>query len=363
MKKKKLLICILLFTFFSMLFVFQSSAESTEEKTAMDELYEIIPEEVLDKYSTEELMSAIGIEALFSEIFSAVSGSFGKISSFFATLLFVAILISLSEASLVSDSIKTTAGVVTVSSLSVFYLLYPVIMSVKEALYSASAFFSGLIPIISAVSAASGSISTAGAEALNMNVTFGIISTVCELLLLPMSFLMMALALAEGFSLGALSSLAKGVRSIFTWILGIASAFIVGSVAMQGIAATAVDAAKFRAARQAANGLIPIVGSTVSSALSAVVGGLIYAKSIVGVTAVSCLVVLAISPLVTLLLYRLSFSLSITLMDFLGAGGGVRSFSAFRSALDTLIAVYTLSMLVYTLEIIVFMKCGVSAIG
>jgi stage III sporulation protein AE len=127
--------------------------------------------------------------------------------------------------------------------------------------------------------------------------------------------------------------------------------------------ASASDTAYLRAAKYAASGMIPIVGGTVSSALATLAGGLSYVKSAVGVSAALVIVLTAISPMVALLLYRLAFSFCLSILEFMGSSGGVRVFSAFRTAFDTLISVYAVSAVVYITEIVIFLKCGVEVFG
>ena len=150
------------------------------------------------------------------------------------------------------------------------------------------------------------------------------------------------------------------MKSFFSWGIGILCAVSTAALAIQSVVASAKDSASLRAARYAASGLIPIVGSTVASALSTLAGGLAYAKSTVGATSIAVILTLALVPLASLLMYRLALSLVITFLNFADCSGGVRCFSAFRSALDSLTAIYSLSMIVCILEIVIFMKSGVS---
>ena len=108
--------------------------------------------------------------------------------------------------------------------------------------------------------------------------------------------------------------------------------------------------------------MIPVVGSTVSSALAALAGSISYVKTTVGVSAVLVIITLAVSPLINILFHRLSFSLTISFLELMNASGGVRVFSAFRSAIDALLSVYVVSVIIYISEIVVFMKCGVSVV-
>ena len=62
--------------------------------------------------------------------------------------------------------------------------------------------------------------------------------------------------------------------------------------------------------------------------------------------AVVIVVGLISAPLITLLLYRTALSIAASFMELVGSVGGVRLFSAFRSAEDTLIATYAMLSIV-----------------
>ena len=123
--------------------------------------------------------------------------------------------------------------------------------------------------------------------------------------------------------------------------------------------ASSADSAAMRAAKYTA-GLIPVVGGTVSGALSTLAAGLSYAKGIIGIGAIAVILGMALSPLILLLLYRLALSISLTLSELLGAAVMAKALSAFRFSLDSLIAVYALSAVIYIFEILLFVKIGVA---
>jgi stage III sporulation protein AE len=144
------------------------------------------------------------------------------------------------------------------------------------------------------------------------------------------------------------------------WCIGIVSTSLAAIVSIQSVVASAHDSALLRAARYAASGAIPIVGTTVASALGTLGGGLAFVKSSIGAASIAVVLLIALSPLLTLLLYRLSFSFCSLLLEFCATPEGVRCFSAFKSALDVLIAVYSASVLVCVVQLVVFLKGGVA---
>ena len=83
-------------------------------------------------------------------------------------------------------------------------------------------------------------------------------------------------------------------------------------------------------------------------------------RDIILIGSVLVIVTIALAPLAVLLLYRLALSLSIGLLEFVGASVK-EPFSAFRYSLDTLIATYCISVIIYVFEIILFLKGGVQA--
>lgn len=362
---KKVLLCALfVIAAVGLTSVSVSAAESDENKF-WEEYLEAVPEGSVGA-DTEDVISGVGIDSLLSELIHAVGVGAGSAASFLVMLLGVAVLIALSD-TLGQDSgtlsSHASVGITVIAAVLIFGRLGEVIFSVSESLRELSVFFSAIIPVLSGILLAGGNVNSSAYQAFNMNVTLSAVSYISNTLLIPLVFAMFALALMASLEGGRISSVSKSLKGAFMWVMGIGTTVVIGAVTMQSIIAGAKDSAYLRAAKYAASGMIPVVGNVVSSALSTMAGGMIYVKSAVGVSAVMVIVGLALAPLITLLLYRFSLSLSISFLDFMGSSGGVRSFSAFRSALDCLISVYALSCVIYISEIVVFIKSGVNAFG
>lgn len=361
---KKKLVAISLFLLLFSLFAVGASAK---EEEILTDFYSVIPSEYAELKEQDRLISNIGFEAIVADILAAFSDTRGSTVSFFMLLFGFSVLIAVaSEVNDLGISSKNSVGpvaeaaVCTLSSAVIFSSLYGVTETVRGSLESICDFFGSLLPIVTAVCAASGEISSAAVQATNMNITLAIIGRVCVKGLLPLSFSLFSLALVSSLGGGGIASVAKGIKNIFMWGVGIVCTVASAAVAMQSVVASAADSASLRAARYAASGMIPIVGSTVASALGTLSGGLAFIKSTVGATSIAVILSLALAPLVSLLLYRLAFSICIIFLEFLDSSGGVRCFSAFRSALDAIISVYALSVLLCTVELVVFIKSGVS---
>ena len=325
-----------------------------------------VPEGVDTPKNEDELLSGVGFDSLIAELMGALRFGTGAAVSLFVMLFGLAVIIAVSESSppFENPSLNrhVAAGITTISAILIFGKIGPICFSVREGIEELSAFFSALIPVLTGIMTAGGNISSAAAQSLNMNVTLAVISYICTELLLPLSFALFSLAMASSLDSGAVGAVAKSVKNFFMWVLGIGSTVVIAAITMQSVVAGAKDSAYLRAARYAASGMIPVVGSTVSSALAALAGSISYVKTTVGVSAVLVIITLAVSPLINILFHRLSFSLTISFLELMNASGSVRVFSAFRSAIDALLSVYVVSVIIYISEIVVFMKCGVSVV-
>lgn len=339
---------------------------SEGEQKYWKDFAEAVPEGKDYPQDEDELLSGVGFDSLVGEIMNALRLGTGSAVSLFALLFGIAVIIAASESALPLENISlnrhVTAGVTVIASVLIFGKIGRICFSVREGIEELSAFFSALIPILTGIMTAGGNISSAASQSLNMNITLAAVSYISRELLMPLVFALFSLAMAASMDTGTVGAVAKSVKNLFMWILGICSTVVIAAITMQSVVAGAKDSAYLRAARYAASGMIPVVGSTVSSALAALSGGLSYIKTTVGMSAVLVIIILAVSPLINLLLHRIAFSISISFLELANSSGGVRVFGAFRSALDALLSVYVVTVIVYITEIVVFMKCGVSVV-
>lgn len=320
----------------------------------------LLPSDMSDIVTdTEALTRSVSIEALISEITALISGEGSRIVTFLLALISMGIIGSLAAALGLKLSSATERAVGVIASLLVFSYVGGLFRSMADTMSDICAFFSGAIPIYTAISVSSGAVSTAGAQALGMNFTASLLGGVGISVMTAVVGTGLAMALVSFFGDERTDALSRSVQSFFKWLCGIATALIMATLSLQTVVCSASDSAVLRAARYAASGMIPIVGGAVSGALSTLAAGLAYAKGIVGVGSVAVIVTLALAPLVLLLLYRLALSLAISFVGFVGSPCIRRIYAAYKTALDSLCAVYALCACLCIFEIILFMKSGV----
>lgn len=352
-----------------------AAAEKREEGGAqvgkdafLEELRTLLPEGFSpDVTDADALGEAVGVRALFSFLLGEVRGSGDEVLSFFFLLMSASLFFSLAGA------LRAGAGgtlgeicetaLAAVLSLALFERMHALLEETAEGLSGAGRFFGGILPLLTGITAAGGGGTTAASQAMTMEMTLSVLTALTDGVLLPLAMTLFALGLLGaigGEGGGALVGMTGSVRRLFLWLVGVVTAVLAAALAMQSVISSAADSAAMRAARFAAADLLPLVGGAVSGALSAAASGLLYVKSIVGVSSVAALLFLSLPVLVRLLLYRAAFGVAIGFLSCTGAKAGERTLSAFRAALDTLIALSALSLLLYIFGIVCFMKCGVA---
>ena len=353
---------ILLLTIVVILPIFSLSvAAEGEVDEYLSEFEGILPEDFSGiSEDPDELIDRVGIEGLFGEIFDILSERRGEVASFFLTLVGIVALTSLLSLLPVRSSGGAEVAVSLICSVLIFRVIGSLFSSIADSLSRLCDFFGSLIPITVAITALGGGNSAAGVQASGMYTTLSLVGAVGEKIFGSIAALGLAISLLSAFGNEGILAVGRGIKGVFMWLIGIFSAAMTGAFSLQTLISSAADSATIRAARYAASGMIPVVGSTVSSALSTLASGLSYAKGIVGGGAIAVVVFTSLSPLILLLLYRLALSLGMILADFTGASASARIFTSFRFSLDMLISIYALSALIIIFEILLFVKVGVA---
>lgn len=347
-----------LITFALLLPMFSLSVSADEVGGGyVNEFFEALPDGIKEKIGGEEnILNSVGIEALLGEIISQISGQGSQISAFFACLTAIFILSAASSFSHSATGDMASRVINIVGAVLIYGRISALFTSVSQSIEEICTFFASLIPITSAVSAMSGASLTANTQASGMYLILTLFSGGGGRLLSLLSAFSLALALSGSLGGETATRILRGFKSLFGWTVGILTALISGVIALQTVISSASDSAVLRTARYMTTSLVPVVGSTVSSALSTLSGGLSYARSVIGGGAIGAILLLALSPLVMLLLYRLALSLCLSLSEMLGVQSG--TFSSFRFSLDAITSLYALMSISFILQLILFIKVG-----
>ena len=324
---------------------------------AIDDFYDAVPEGAPDINGVTDVSESLGVKHILAEVIAAIRDGSDELVALTLTLLGIALICTLASLSDGELSPYATGAVCAVSAALLFERLIFLAKGTVSALSEINSFFGAVIPISLAVNSLGASPTTASTQAVGMGLTLSAYSFITERMLGGVTgaiFISSALSSLDP----AFSRIARSVKTLFTWMLGIVTLLLGATFALQSTISASADSIAMRGAKYAVSSAIPIVGGAVSGALGLVSGGIAYARGIVGGGAIAVLLSLVISPLVTLLAYRFCLKLGVTFCSFCSIDSCERIFSAFSGAIDALIAVYALSAAIYLTELAAFLKGG-----
>lgn len=342
-----------------------SSAEEGAEKIVngktedvLDDFWAAVPDGVGGLGSMEEVTEKLGLKHILLQTLGTLNESYDELAAFLLSLLGISLISAL--ASLLEKELSpyVSRAVASVSAAFLFNRLMFLVGGVKDTLSEINEFFAAVIPISLAVNSLGASPTAATTQAMGMGVTLGAYSFVAEKLLGGIAaavFLTSALSTLDVTFL----RLSKGVKSVFITLLGIVTVMLGATFSLQSTLSVSADSVAIRGARYAVSNAIPIVGGTVSGALGLVAGGIQYARGVVGAGAIAVVLSLILAPLVTLISYRLCLKLGVELCSCCSLDVCANLLTSFFGALDVLIATYSLTAVIYIVELLSFLKGGV----
>ncbi len=337
-----------------------SSAFFTTGEDELDKIYDdfisSMPEDI--PKTREEIKGFLGIKEVFGRIFTSLGAS--ENTKGIALMIAIAMLLALVEL-FVSESELCDASrsaILVILSVPVLNIMLQLVKDTYSALVLGSEIFSGIIPAVSGLLAVGSGGSSAALSGAGMNASLGFVNGALANNLLPLSAMIFSASAVSSFDTdGITEGVAKGIRGIFNFLIGLSSVVITAVVGMQTAVSVSVDNLALKSARYAVSGMIPVVGGAVSGALSTLIAGVKLLSSSVGAVSLAALLSALGLPLLRLLFYRFALFLCITVSSFSGGSLGARLFTSVRGALDTVIAVLASSALVYVLEAVILTSC------
>ena len=362
----KIVFCIAVIGFLVSLCSVRCSAEENVETLVNSEIegvigdfYDAVPDTKTSVDDVNDIVESLGVKRILAVVIGAFKDSSVELTSLSLTLVGIAMLTtlaSLGENELSSAACRTI-GVVGAALL--FERLYFLVDGAIASLRELNEFFGAVIPLCLTVNSLGASLSTASVQATGMGLTLGLYSYISEKLLGSVACAVFVTSALSGIDT-RLARISKSVRMLFLTLLGILTTLIGATFALQSTISASADSLAMRSAKYAISSTIPIVGSAVSGALGLVSGGVTYARDIIGGGAIAVVLSVVLSPLVTLFAYRLCLRLGSAVSSLCSLGGCEGVIDSFCGALDTVIAVYALTSVIYIAELVAFLKGGVS---
>ena len=334
-----------------------------------DEVLKNIPREVA-QYLPEgdtagEVVGNITAGAIFSATLEILRDVFPSAAKSFAAVLGLIILSSV--AGVIRDGTERgelrdilsyiCAACVCGASYSMICGIFDEIRSVISVL---GTFLRVLIPSVGALSAAGGGIMFSSVYSGILYGAITLLESICESAVIPI------LKICICVSLGATaignenlacvsSSLKKTVATGLSFIMLIFS-FVLG---FRGIVAKSTDSVTLKSVKFAAARIIPVVGGAIGDAASSVFGSIAAIKGAVGGLGAVAMILIMLSPLGKLFIYKTLFDFTSAVAGVLGLSGEGKFISEMSSVCGFLMATLACVSVFFTVAVGIFASVGV----
>lgn len=319
--KKYLLLFIFFCSFFLVGFSFENELVENQinfwepEKIGNDlseETAEILRSLGIDELNLENIseLSFYDFTKLFIEsITDKIKEPFKAIFYIISAALVCSLINNFCEGFLKSEK---TVGLVAVlaSSGIVFIPIKELLYDTAKVIGECSDFMLGFIPVYSSVISASGYISSAIGYRTLMLGAVTVISRIVSEIVVPMIGIYFAMCIAGSVSDIKIGEISKYFKNFAVWILGVSMTVFSGILGLGNLISTSTDNAFNKTAKFLIGSAVPVVGSTVSDAMTTVKGCLSVTGNVFGIYGIIVTAAIFIPPIISILIWNICLSAS-----------------------------------------------------
>lgn len=369
MKKKWLcILCVLLMAWLlaPAAAAYTDSSEEYAQET-QEHALDIAPESVRDYFSGDTGDFSVGglLELLkheFSDAGALLTAPFKIFAAMTAIMLLYAVAVNMAPARLGGASVAVRAA----ASLSVAAAVSSGVVTLVESAFAAisagSAFLLGFVPVYTGVVVASGGVSTASLYGVAIIALSNVISGAIAVFLRPLTGIMLCLSIVAGLFDSGYLSLVAAVKRAVVWVLGVSMTLFTGLVKLQSIIAVRGDSLALRSTRFLVSSTVPIIGASISEALSTVSGSLGVIKNTVGIVGIASVCVIFLPCIINCVLCSAALFLSSVVGEMVGARELASTVQAIRSCVEVLTALLTFFFVAVVICTAIVMSAGGTAI-
>lgn len=185
-------------------------------------------------------------------------------------------------------------------------LLYDTVRVIEEC----SDFMLGFIPVYSSVISATGYISSAMGYRTLMLGAVTIISRIISEIIVPIIGIYLAMCIAGAVSDIKIDEISRYFKNFAVWVLGISMTVFSGILGLGNLISTSTDNAFNKTAKFLIGSAVPVVGNTVSDAITTVKGCLSVTGNVFGIYGIIVTAAIFIPPIISVLIWNICLSAS-----------------------------------------------------
>jgi stage III sporulation protein AE len=217
------------------------------------------------------------------------------------------------------------------------------------------------LPLMGSMYAMGGNVGAAVSNQSTLVMSLSLVEWLGGKSIVPLVSLCLAFSLLGVFESsvsGRMQVLTGKLKQWYTTALSLVMLLLSGALAAQTTLASRADSLGFRTVRFAVSSNIPVVGVGVAEMLRTAATGISWLRGVVGVGGIVLLLWLLLPRIVSLLLYRLVYSVAADLALWMGCEEEGRMFSEIGSLQGYLLAVISVSVMTFFFALIILLRCG-----
>ncbi|WP_260505916.1 stage III sporulation protein AE [Halalkalibacter sp. APA_J-10(15)] len=228
-----------------------------------------------------------------------------------------------------------------------------------DAVNSMIHFMIALLPLMLAMMAAIGNITTAALFHPLIIFLVNMSGFFIQKIVLPLLFLSAVLSIVSTLTDHyKVSKLATFLRNIAVGSLGIFLTIFLGVISVQGAATAVSDGVTVRTAKFLAGNLVPVVGRMFTDAADTVMSASLLLKNTIGLAGLGILLMLCAFPAMKVLSLAIIFNLSAAVLQPLGGGPIIECLSIIGKAVMFVFAALAVVCLMFFLAITIMIAAG-----
>ena len=274
-------------------------------------------------------------------------------------VLLIGALINMIKRSIMNTSLASALDMLTSIILvaALYRMASPMIEQSVRLLKQIVLFVNSTSPVIVAMYAMGGNITSAAVQNFGLVVFLSILENLCIIALETTLSICMALTLSSAF-LGSnnLLPISIAIRRCFTMFIGLATLVFTTVISAQTILTSKADSLSAKTAKMLALEIIPLVGGTVGESLRTAGASIEYLRSNIGVAFIIILALMIIPTLISVAMYRLVFSVSGSIASILACGNEEKLLGEISGIFGYALAVLSICSIVLIFLITIFAK-------
>lgn len=299
--------------------------------------------EIVEKIIRGE--QTLSVETVFELVFGAVRTQFFALTLSMTTVIMLSILLGVAKNLNSGFSTEGTSKVIYFAVYAAIIAtmcvqLNQAILATKTMAANVKSLTEILFPVMITVMTAIGS--TAGSAAYQpLVVIIGkVVTGLIEGLILPIFYATVVFSIVG--NLGEqirLNKISDALNTFAKWALGAVFGVTIAVVSLQGIVGASIDGVGIRTAKFALQSYVPVLGGYLTEGFDIVMASCILLKNAFGLTGVILLLMIIMSPAVTLVVTMLSFKLIAGIVEPFSDPKIANLFSSAAKSLNILISV------------------------